>query len=60
MSFVASSPFLSVGPITVSPGRIGAVVDEIDAGVESLIAAIVENGLAAPYPQPGRAREFKD
>jgi TPP-dependent pyruvate/acetoin dehydrogenase alpha subunit len=41
-------------------GADDAAVDEIDAGVEELIASIIERGLAAPYPQPGPAREFKD
>jgi TPP-dependent pyruvate/acetoin dehydrogenase alpha subunit len=41
-------------------GADDAVVDGVDEGVEALIATIVENGLAAPYPTPGDAREFKD
>ena len=43
--------------------RFGAqdvALDEIDSEVEELIASIVERGLAAPYPQPGPAREFKE
>jgi TPP-dependent pyruvate/acetoin dehydrogenase alpha subunit len=43
--------------------RLGAgegTVDAVDEEVEALIAQIVERGLAAPFPKPGRAREFKD
>jgi TPP-dependent pyruvate/acetoin dehydrogenase alpha subunit len=35
-------------------------VDAVDGEVEALIARIVERGLAAPFPTPGAAREFKD
>lgn len=41
-------------------GADDAAVDEVDAGVETLIASIVERGLAAPYPEPGPASEFKE
>jgi TPP-dependent pyruvate/acetoin dehydrogenase alpha subunit len=41
-------------------GADDAVVDEVDAGVEAQIAELIEQGLAAPYPQPGPAREFKE
>jgi TPP-dependent pyruvate/acetoin dehydrogenase alpha subunit len=41
-------------------GADDAAVDEVEAGVEALIASIVENGLASPYPEPGPAREFKE
>jgi TPP-dependent pyruvate/acetoin dehydrogenase alpha subunit len=34
--------------------------DAADAAVEAQIAEIVERGLAAPYPTPGHASEFKD
>jgi TPP-dependent pyruvate/acetoin dehydrogenase alpha subunit len=39
----------------------GARVDGADAEVQELMAAVVENGLNAPYPAPGEpVREFKD
>jgi TPP-dependent pyruvate/acetoin dehydrogenase alpha subunit len=34
-------------------------VDAVDAAVEALIEEIVERGLAAPYPEPAVASEFK-
>jgi TPP-dependent pyruvate/acetoin dehydrogenase alpha subunit len=34
-------------------------LDAVDAGVEALIEEIVERGLAAPYPEPAVASEFK-
>ncbi len=34
--------------------------DEVDASVEEQIEQMIETGLAAPYPTPGAAREFKD
>jgi TPP-dependent pyruvate/acetoin dehydrogenase alpha subunit len=40
-------------------GADGADVDAVDAQVEELIEQIVERGLAAPYPEPGPAAEFK-
>jgi acetoin:2,6-dichlorophenolindophenol oxidoreductase subunit alpha len=36
-----------------------ADVDAVDAEVEALIDEIVERGLAAPYPEPAVASEFK-
>jgi acetoin:2,6-dichlorophenolindophenol oxidoreductase subunit alpha len=36
-----------------------ADLDAVDEDVESLIAEIIEKGLAAPFPTPGPAREFK-
>jgi acetoin:2,6-dichlorophenolindophenol oxidoreductase subunit alpha len=36
-----------------------AQVDEVDADVERQMAAVQEASLAAPYPTPGSAREFK-
>jgi TPP-dependent pyruvate/acetoin dehydrogenase alpha subunit len=41
-------------------GAADAAVDEVDACVEAQITEIVEKGLAAPWPQPGPAREFKE
>jgi TPP-dependent pyruvate/acetoin dehydrogenase alpha subunit len=40
-------------------GADGADVDAVDAQVEELMEQIVERGLAAPYPEPGPAAEFK-
>ncbi|MEA2306733.1 MAG: acetoin:2,6-dichlorophenolindophenol oxidoreductase subunit alpha, partial [Solirubrobacteraceae bacterium] len=40
-------------------GAPAADVDAVDAQVEELIEQIVERGLAAPYPEPGPAAEFK-
>jgi TPP-dependent pyruvate/acetoin dehydrogenase alpha subunit len=37
-----------------------AELDAIDADVDARLAEIVERGLAAPYPDPAPAREFKD
>jgi len=37
-----------------------AAVDALDAEVEAELERAVEQGLAAPYPAPGPAREFKD
>jgi acetoin:2,6-dichlorophenolindophenol oxidoreductase subunit alpha len=41
-------------------GATEGAMDAVDGEVEALIARIVEQGLAAPYPAPGPAREFKD
>jgi len=38
----------------------GERFDEIDASVEQEIEQLIESGLAAPYPTPGPARQFKD
>jgi TPP-dependent pyruvate/acetoin dehydrogenase alpha subunit len=39
--------------------RFDADVDAVDAAVEELIEEVVERGLAAPYPEPAVASEFK-
>jgi len=43
--------------------RLGAQesqIDAVDAAVEAQMEQVAENSLAAPYPVPGPAREFKD
>jgi TPP-dependent pyruvate/acetoin dehydrogenase alpha subunit len=54
-------------PLTVArqrlTGELGAADDDVaavDASVEQQIEQMIENGLAAPYPTPGPAREFKE
>lgn len=37
-----------------------ATLDGVEAAVEEQIRQMIENGLAAPYPTPGPAREFKE
>ena len=41
-------------------GASSAELDQIDSGVEAQIEQMIERGLAAPYPIPGPAAEFKD
>ncbi len=41
-------------------GASDADVDDLDASVEEQIEAMVQAGLAAPYPTPGPVREFKE
>jgi acetoin:2,6-dichlorophenolindophenol oxidoreductase subunit alpha len=40
-------------------GARAAQVDEVEADVERQMAAVQEASVAAPYPTPGSAREFK-
>jgi len=54
-------------PLTIARNRLvddlGARVDEVEAvgaSVEQQIEQLIEAGLAAPYPTPGPAREFKE
>jgi TPP-dependent pyruvate/acetoin dehydrogenase alpha subunit len=47
------------GELTERLGASAADIEQIDASVESQIAELIEHGLAAPYPAPGAATEFK-
>ena len=37
-----------------------AVTEQLESEVERQLEELIANGLAAPYPEPGPAREFKD
>ena len=48
------------GELTKRLGASAADIEAVDESVERQITEMVEQGLAAPYPTPGVAAEFKD